>query len=423
MKVSFFTIGCRLNQAETAAIAQSFIEKGCQVVDFNSSADIAVINTCTVTEKGDAETHKAVNRAVSRNPKVKVALIGCQAQTRKEALLALPNVQWVVGTEKKFALSDIVLSECNAPRLIVPPVSRIDFTMPYSAADPRRTRVNLKIQDGCDFFCAYCEIPYARGRARSRVFSDVLAEAERLAEKYKEIVLTGVNVGTYNSEGRTLLDLIDALSKIDGIARIRISSIEGLTLPPTVFERMRSGKLCRHLHISMQSAQDEVLRAMNRRYTVAEFRALLDLAARQVPQICLGTDIIVGFPGETDEHFNETYDNLSAMPFAYFHVFSYSDRPHAKSRKLPNKVPQPVIEERSRRLRALSFAKRHRFLESRLGETATVLFEQQKNGWWTGLTDHYVRVLVKSSRPLHNELLPVRLLQVEGQSVIGTLDD
>lgn len=423
MRVSFYTIGCRLNQSETAVLEQSFCNNGYAIVDFADGADVVVINTCTVTEKGDAETRKVINRAIRSNPAAQVALIGCQSQTQKEALFALPNVQWIVGNERKMELPAIVRDTYAAPpQLITPNVRRASFTLPAAGIDPHHTRANLKIQDGCDFFCTFCEIPYARGRARSRVFDDIVRKAHELAAHHREVVLTGVNIGTYEYEGRTLLDVVDAVSEIEGIERIRISSVEGVTLEPELFERMNHGKLCRHLHISIQSAQDDILQAMNRRYTTAEFLSLLNKAVRSVDGICLGTDVIVGFPGETDERFEETYRNLREMPLAYFHVFSYSERSHAKSRKLGDKVPPQVIEARSRKLRELSARKRRLFFEKNVGSVQTVLFEQAKNGWWSGLTDHYIRVQVKSGEQLHNRLLPVKLTQINNQSMIGTLD-
>ncbi len=422
MKVSFYTIGCRLNQAETAVLEQSFRNSGFAVVAFDERADVVVINTCTVTEKGDAETRKAVHRAVRVNPRAKVALIGCQAQTQKEELFSLPNVQWVVGTERKMELAQIIRGTTDSsPQLIAPVVRRVDFRLPAAAADVKRTRANLKIQDGCDFFCSFCEIPYARGRSRSRVFDDILHEARELAQVHREVVLTGVNIGTYEFEGKTLLDVVDAVSAVEGIERVRISSVEGLTLPIELFDRMVHGKLCRHLHISLQSAENNVLRAMNRRYTIEEFAALLDEAVRRVPGICLGTDVIVGFPGESDERFEEAFRRLEALPFAYMHVFSYSDRRHAAARRLSDKVSPEVIEGRSRRLRELSLQKRSRFLQQHRGSTLPVLFERQKNGWWSGVTDNYIRVQVQSFKDLYNSIFPVRLSETNGQTMIGTL--
>jgi threonylcarbamoyladenosine tRNA methylthiotransferase MtaB len=247
------------------------------------------------------------------------------------------------------------------------------------------------------------------------VFDDILKEANELvAAGHREIVLTGVNIGTFQFEGKTLIDVVDSLVELEGLERIRISSVEGTTINQDLFTRMGKGqKLCRHLHISIQSANDEMLAAMNRNYTVDEYRLLLNRAHTKVPGICLGTDVIVGFPGETDEHFMETFRNLREMPFAYLHVFSYSERGHAKSRKLGNKVPRKDIEQRSEILRNLSHRKRHLFFESNIGATHYVLFEQKKNGYWSGLTDSYIRVKVESDLNLKNEFVPVVLDDIE----------
>ncbi|RQW08681.1 MiaB/RimO family radical SAM methylthiotransferase, partial [candidate division KSB1 bacterium] len=334
------------------------------------------------------------------------------------------NVQWVVGNARKMELADIVRETCDAePQLITPALQRDSFTIPVAGIDRRHTRANLKIQDGCDFFCTFCEIPYARGRARSRVFDDILREAHELAAAgHREVVLTGVNIGTYRFAGKTLTDVVDALQEVKGLQRVRISSVEGTTLSPALFERMGADKkLCRHLHISIQSASDEILTAMRRNYTVAACRALVEETHDSVAGVCLGTDVIVGFPGETVDHFRETYENLRDMPFAYFHVFSYSERGHAKSRKLADKVPREEIERRSAELRDLSVRKRQLFFAENIGSVQDVLFEQERNGYWTGLTDSYIRVKVRSEKNLKNEFVPVVLQEIDQSTMIGKL--
>ena len=424
MKVSFYTIGCRLNQAETAIIEQSFRQSGYHVVDFSDPADVVVINTCTVTEKGDADTRRVVNKALRVYGESKIALIGCQAQTQQGDLFKMPNVQWIVGNERKMELAEIVRATVDAePQLITPVVQRDNFTIPFAGIDRKHTRANLKIQDGCDFFCTFCEIPYARGRARSRVFEDILKEANELADAgFREVILTGVNIGTYSYNDKVLVDVVDALAKIEKIERVRISSVEGTTIGGNLLDRMGSGKkLCRHLHISIQSANDEMLTAMNRRYTVDEYRTVIQQAHEKVDGICLGTDVIVGFPGETEEYFRDTFRTMREMPFAYFHVFSYSERGHAKSRKLGEKVPQEEIDRRSQIMRDLSSRKRRLFFEQNLGSTHAVLFEQRKNGLWSGLTDSYIRVNIESELDLKNQLVPVLLEGIKGQAMHGRL--
>ncbi len=426
-KVAFYTFGCRLNQAETAIMNQGFEQGDYQVVDYHDSPDVLVINTCTVTENGDARTHKLVNKVRRLNPNVQVALVGCQAQVQKEKLLELPNVRWVVGNQRKMELEKILRETASdaPPQLITPTIQRKSFTIPFVGFDQHHTRANLKIQDGCDFFCTFCEIPFARGRARSREFEDILNEARQLAAAgHHELIITGINIGTYNHEGKKLADVLSSLEKIDDLWRIRIASIEPTTIADEVVQMTSgNGKLCRFMHIPIQAATDEILQSMQRKYSLQTFVDFLRKVHFISPDACLGTDIIVGFPGETDELFEAGYQLLLELPFAYFHVFSYSDRDHAKSSKYPNaiKVPREKIADRSRRLRELSARKRRVYHQKFLGKTENVLFEHKKNGNWSGLTDTYIRVKVQSNLNLKNKLVPVLLERTDEQGMIGTL--
>ena len=415
-------MGCRLNQAETAIIQRGFEKEGFRVVDFGEPADLVVINTCTVTENGDTDTRRLVNRINRQNAGADIALIGCQAQIQGEKLLQMPGVKWIVGNAVKMDLARIFREAGeDMPRVLTPAIKRESFTIAEAGIDRKHTRANLKIQDGCDFFCAFCEIPFARGRARSRVFQDILQEAQTLVGAgHQELVLTGINVGTYRYQDKRILDVITALERIEGLRRIRISSVEPTTIPGELLHKMaEKGKLCRYLHIPVQSGHDEILQAMNRKYTAREFADFIQRAAALIPNVCLGTDVMVGFPGETDRHFDDTYEMMRELPFAYFHVFSYSDRNRARSRKLENKVPREIIIKRSQRMRELSARKRRAYLEKQLASTEWVLIEQKKNGYWTGLTDTYVRVRVKSDLDLHNQFVPVRLEDIDNQTIIG----
>jgi threonylcarbamoyladenosine tRNA methylthiotransferase MtaB len=402
-----------LNQAETAAITRSFEGRDFDVVATDTDADIVVVNTCTVTENGDADTRRLVNRINRRNPGARIALIGCQAQVQAATLRQMPNVSWVVGNARKMALADIVESAAAADRPFVDTseIPTESFTSPTAAVDYRHARANLKIQDGCDFYCFFCVIPYTRGHARSRQFDDLLREAADLVEAgHREIVLTGVNIGTYEDGSKAFLDVVDALIAQPGLDRLRISSIEPTTIPAGLFGPMAAGTaLCRHLHIPLQSGSDEVLYQMNRRYSISQYREFVELACQSVPDLCLGTDVIVGYPGESDAHFDQTVELLRHLPLTYFHVFSYSERQRAKSRLFADQVERPTIAARSRVLRELSNRKRQLFLERFSGREVTVLFEQEKRERWTGLTDNYIRVSVASERDLTNRLLPVRL--------------
>ena len=424
LKIAFYTFGCRLNQAETSIIQSSFEESKHEIVDYRENPNVVVVNTCTVTENGDADTRQLVNRITRQNPEAKIALVGCQAQVQREKLMELPGVNWVIGNEHKMDFAKILeKGGLDTPQVLTPPIQRDNFTIPIAGIDHNHTRANLKIQDGCDFFCSFCEIPYARGRARSRVFSNILKEAEVLVSSgHHELVLTGINIGTYSFENKTINHVIAALEEIDQLWRIRISSIEPTTIPLSILEEMSmQNKLCRYLHIPIQSASDAILKAMKRKYTVSEFAEFIGIADQMIPNVCLGTDVIVGFPGESESDFNETYDLLLDLPFTYFHVFSYSDRQHAKSSRYDKKVPIEIIKQRSQLLRELSGRKRNLFLQKFVGETQEVLFEQKKNDLWTGLTDNYIRVKIKSDLDLNNQLLPVKFEKVENNTILGTL--
>jgi len=424
-KISFYTFGCRLNQSETASIQNSFVQGGYQVVGFDEPSDIVVINTCTVTEGGDADTRHLVHKVSRLNPQARIALVGCQAQIQKEQLAHLPNVRWIVGNARKMDLLS-VFNEFPQPeiaQIITPVIKREAFSLPIASVDHNHTRANIKIQDGCDFFCSFCEIPYARGRARSRVFDDIFTEAKALVDAgHKELILTGINIGTYSHQGRGLMDVIKTMNTLEGLERVRISSIEPTTISDDIFGFMSAGnKLCRYLHIPLQSGDNEILHEMKRKYSVEEFSNFVRQAKSQVPQICIGTDVIVGFPGETDAHFERTAEVLRELPLHYFHVFSYSPRFMAKSR-LMDSMPAQVIAQRSQILRDLSQRKRRMFNESLLGSIQSVLFERPKgDGWQNGLTDNYARIKVKESRDLFNHLLPVRLKYIDGQLIVGEL--
>lgn len=423
--VSFYTLGCRLNQAETAIIQKGFEQKGYTIVNNSSTSDVVVINTCTVTENGDADTRRLVNKVNRLNPQAKIALVGCQAQTQGERLLEMPNVQWVIGNALKMDFADLLDDfSWDQPQVKTPPIKKGPFTIPNAGVDPSHTRANLKIQDGCDFFCSFCEIPFARGRARSRVYDDIIRAASELVEGgHQEIVLTGINVGTYKYEDKSIADVLTGLEDISGLERIRISSIEPTTIPDDVLKKMaNNNKLCRYLHIPVQHGQDDILSAMNRKYTAQDFADYVYHVDNTVPDVCIGTDVMVGFPGETDDLFESSYRLLKYLPIAYFHVFSYSDRDHNKSRKFENKIPKNIIDLRSQRMRELSARKRRTYFERFVGKTVKVLFEQKKKNYWTGLTDTYIRVKTKSTENLENKFVNVKLEQVDDLTMLGSID-
>lgn len=425
--ISFYTLGCRLNQAETALIEESFVQKGYRVVPFGEKADLCVINSCTVTENGDQDCRKTVRRFKRTNPAGKVAVIGCYSQVAAEAVSQIPGVNLVVGNRQKMMLASLLESihlESDQPVIIREQLGKKEsFTIAVSNARQRTVRANLKIQDGCDFFCSFCIIPFARGRAVSREFDDLLREARDLvANGHRELILTGINIGTYHYQGKNFLDIISALEQLEGLDRIRISSIEPTTIGEDFLNYMKhSKKLCHYLHLPLQSGSDRVLKMMNRKYTTAEYAEYLYRALEVIPDLLVGTDIIVGFPGETDEMFEETYRFVESLPLAYFHVFSYSDRSLARSSRMENKVPENIIRDRSSRMRQLGLQKKREHYSRYVGQVIPVLFEQEKNGYWLGHDEHYLLVAVQSTEPLKNQIRRVYIESLENDRLKGIL--
>jgi len=394
-RVAFHTFGCRLNQSETAALSHRFEDAGFSVSDEMGQADIVVVNTCTVTENGDADTRRLVSRLVRANPDVAIALIGCQAQIQQGVLLEWPNVKWVVGSANKMALADMVITHPEGVLDVRKP-TRESFSVGISAVDPHHTRANLKVQDGCDFYCSFCVIPFARGPARSRVLDDILLDANRLIEAgHPELVITGVNMGTYADNGRQFVDVMGALLALPQLGRLRLSSIEPTTVDDQVIQWMATHPaMCRYLHLPIQSGSDAILSAMARKYRVADVASFLEGVTARVPGVGLGTDVLVGFPGETEAQFDETVDTLRTLPFHYFHVFPYSKRAGTRAYKLGDPVSPGVIKKRGAILRELSDRKRMAFRVGQLGREVRVVLEREGEGGWWGVTDEFVRVLV-----------------------------
>ena len=422
------TFGCRLNRSETAALNNAFLAAGFGVVQDMDQAQIVVINTCTVTQHGDADTAKLIRRIHRNHPQARIALVGCQSQLQQERLAQYPNVRWVVGNARKMDLARILKEgqgEPGRPLVLIPELQRENFTVDFPAIDRTRTRANLKIQDGCDFFCSYCTIPLARGRARSRRYEDIIKEARALiAAGHQELVLTGVNIGVYRDEGRSLLDVIDALSACDGLVRLRLSSVEPLLFGKEILSRMfPRGPLCRFLHVPLQSGCNRVLKAMNRKYTFEQFAHWMHALRESCPEVCLGTDVIVGFPGETEQEFEQTYAALQQLPVAYCHVFSYSRRDGTPSSQWEGQVRDEDKRIRSARLRELSHRKRERFYAGLIGQEEDVLFEQCRSGVWSGLTDRYVRVFVRSHKDLRNQVCRVTMTEVREGKVWGNVKE
>jgi threonylcarbamoyladenosine tRNA methylthiotransferase MtaB len=399
---------------------------GYSIVEWGEPSDLVVINTCSVTERGEASCRNAIRQALRRRSEAFVVVTGCYAQVGLEALRAIEGVDMIVGTEYKDKFPAFIEAPRKLPDPVVLHSSLIDDSDFEIAATGyyHTTRASLKVQDGCDFFCSFCIIPFTRGRERSRKLFDLLREARELAEQgFQELVLTGVNIGRYEHEGTTFDGMVSKLEEIPGLRRIRITSIEPTTIESALVSRMaRSEKLCHYLHVPVQSGDEGVLDRMNRRYTPEGFRAFVGDVLERVPDVGLGTDVIVGFPGETDESFERTYQFLDRVPFAYFHVFSYSKRYGTRAAKLGGHVPTEVIKGRSERLRELSATKRRRFAERFVGSEVAVLFEQKdEGGLWTGFTGNYLRVGVASAEPLRNQIRRVRVVEAGSELALGVL--
>lgn len=400
---------------------------GYTVVPWGEAADLAIINTCTVTREADGKCRKAIRQFIQRNPTAFVAVIGCYSQMGSAEIAAIEGVDLIVGNQDKFAVMDNILPQKNpVPVILRDRIDRRDFSLQFVGELPFDKRANLKVQDGCDFMCSFCIIPFARGPARTRQWDNTLAEAQAAVRRgIRELVLTGVNIGTYQDGGRDVLQLVDALNDISGLQRLRISSIEPTTVPLQLLDRMADGGhvLQPFLHLPLQSGDDEVLRAMRRKYTVAEYRDFVAEAVARVPGLCLGTDIMVGFTGESEAQFEATCALFMQLPFAYTHVFPFSEREGTLvMRRESGWVP---IEERNRRcarLRQLSAQKQRAFMSRYLGQTVDVLFEDPRDGGFPGYTGNYIRVFIDDpGRDVRNQLLSVRLQEIRGDWVYATL--
>lgn len=427
-RASLHTIGCRLNQAETAVLGDQLRSRGFELVEFGRETDLFVLNTCSVTERAEADCRTLIRKIRRTSPDAFVAVTGCYAQTGADALRKIDGIDLIVGTQHKMDLPRYLTSLERRPSpevLHTRTIGRDDFAV-EGVGEYEETRANLKVQDGCNFMCSFCIIPFSRGHERSRRMDDLVREAEGLvARGHRELVVTGVNVGRYAHADRTLADVVRSLDALPGLDRIRISSIEPTTISDELIEIMAGpSKLCRYLHVPLQSGDDGILGAMNRRYTAAEYAAFIEKAARTVPDLGLGTDLMVGFPGETDAAFANTRALAADLPFSYFHVFSYSPRHGTASLRLPDQVQSQTVKARSEDLCALSRAKRLSFYHRYVGRTLPVLFETRNSGGlFTGLTENYIRIGVSADDDLSNQIRPVRLDGAMDGLALGTVVD
>lgn len=428
-KVAFYTLGCKLNFSETSTIARSFQQEGFERVDFEEKADIYVINTCSVTENADKQFKQIVKKALRVNDKAFVAAIGCYAQLKPEELAAVDGVDLVLGATEKFKITDYLndLTKNDFGEVHSCEIAEADFYVgSYSIGD--RTRAFLKVQDGCDYKCTYCTIPLARGISRSDTLENVLRNAKEIsAQNIKEIVLTGVNIGDYGKgefgnkkHEHTFFELVQALDKVEGIERLRISSIEpNLLKDETIDFVAQSRTFVPHFHIPLQSGSNDILKKMRRRYLRELYAERVERIKKVMPDACIGVDVIVGFPGETDEHFLETYNFLNELDISYLHVFTYSERDNTLAAEMDGVVPMNVRSKRSKMLRGLSVKKRRYFYESQLGKVKKVLFENENHeGYIHGFTENYVKVKAPWNPYLANTLQEVKLTKIDEDGLV-----
>lgn len=422
-KVAFYTLGCKLNFSETSTIARQLVEAGYARVEFEDDPDVFVINTCSVTNNADKTCRGIVRKARRVNPEAVVIVIGCYAQLKPDEIVKIPGVNLVLGAEEKFNVAsyledpDITEKHETAARAIK---HTRDFVPGFSSGD--RTRTFLKVQDGCNYFCAFCTIPLARGRSRSANVAETIKIAqEAAAAGAKEVVLTGVNIGDFgHGTDENLIDLLHQLEGVDGIERYRISSIEPNLLTEEIIEFVaKSPKFVPHFHIPLQSGSDEILTAMRRRYRTGLYRERIEAIRKRMPNACIGVDVIVGFPGESEDRFMETYTFLRDLPVSYLHVFTYSERPNTTALRIDDVVPIELRHERNKRLRILSQKKKKAFYQSQLGETAQVLFEADDNGGvMHGFTENYVKVKTPFDESLVNTIRDVKLESIDRDGIL-----
>lgn len=426
-KVAFYTLGCKLNFSETSSIGRLFTDAGYSVVEFTDAADVYVINTCSVTDHADKKCRKVVKEALKYSPNAYITIVGCYAQLKPQEIAEIEGVDMVLGAAEKFRIVEFITDLTKNPKAVVHQqnIEKVNhnFIAAYSIGD--RTRTFLKVQDGCDYPCTYCTIPLARGGSRSDTIENVVNRAQQIAQSgVKEIVLTGVNLGDFGiREGKRqdkFFDLVKALDEVEGIERIRISSIEPNLLSNEIIEFVATSKrFVPHFHIPLQSGSNKILGLMKRRYQRELYTERVAKIKAVMPNCCIGVDVIVGFPGETQEDFLDTYQFLNELDISYLHVFTYSEREQTEAATMKGKVAGSTRFERNKMLHILSDKKRRAFYESQIGSVGQVLFEDdQKNGYMHGFTKNYVKVRAKYDPIMVNELKNVQLLSLSAEGEV-----
>jgi threonylcarbamoyladenosine tRNA methylthiotransferase MtaB len=425
-KISFVTLGCKTNQFESAAMSEAVRKEGFQVVAAGEAADVCVINTCTVTARTDAESRRLIRRALRQNPAARIVVTGCYAQIAAEEIRTMPGVALVIGNTEKKELVDLLRELGDEQRVKVADISLVRETGPLILETfAEHTRAFLQVQNGCDARCSYCIVPHVRGPSRSVRLDDALDGIRTFARQgFREVVLTGIHLGAFGLDlapPTSLLELLSVAERESIVPRLRLGSIEPTEIPDPLIHLIAGGRtICPHLHIPLQSGDDDVLAAMNRPYSTGFFRHLVEKLVAAAPAICLGTDIIAGFPGETEEAFERGYRFLEALPLAYFHVFPFSPRQGTPAATMPNRVPAPLIKQRAEALRTLSARKKKAYAESFLGKELQVLIQQKRNdGNRQGLSRNYLSVSIPDCSAPVNAELTVRVTGATAELLTG----
>ena len=427
--VALYTLGCKLNFSETSTIGNQFKEKGYQIVDYKQKADIYILNTCTVTDNADKECRQYVRKALRLNPDAFIIVMGCYAQLRPEEISSIEGVDAVLGSNEKFKLFSLIEDFKKKDHVCVFVSSSQDFEdfgPAHSTDADSRTRAFFKLQDGCDYKCSYCTIPMARGKSRSMDFKDAVADFDRLVNNgYKEIVLTGVNVGDYRKDNLRFEHLIKNFIEIPGEFRVRISSIEPNLLSDEIIDMTtETDKLCNHFHIPLQSGSEKILKLMQRRYNLSTYEKLIYRIKNKLPDCCIGADVIVGFPGETNEDFQDTYNFLKDLPLSYLHVFTYSERPNTKAVLMEGSVNKSERRKRNLMLTNLSHKKRHQFYSEMNNKVLNVLFEGESyNNVIKGFSSNYIRTGVPFKDTLVNKFADVKIGTIVDNYCNGSILD
>ncbi len=426
-KISFYTLGCKLNQSETAVLADQFNQQGYEILPFGEPVDICVINTCTVTEKTDYRCRQMIRRAKKINPEAQIAVVGCYAQLASEKIKEIDGVNYILGSDSKFGLLDRLNEQSNPAAPIIEYSGNKKFKNPQPGNFWNHTRAFAKIQDGCNNFCSYCAVPLARGKSRSDSIEHVVKTVSELVERgHKEIVLTGVHIGMYGRDlkpAKTLRGVLENIEKIPGVERIRLSSLEPTEIENDLLDWIAcSTKTCHHFHIPLQNGDEEILKRMKRNYHVEYFEKIISNIKSRLPNCGLGTDVIVGFPGETNLNFQNTVKLIESLPFSYLHVFSYSKRPGTQAVEYQDHVNPKVIQERSEILRGVAKKKKRDFYQTQIKGNLRVLWEERDKGdYMYGWADNYVRVRAPLQKELLNRISQVQIVHTEAEYVEGHL--